>query len=109
MAALIRTEAGGFDLAHAHTIAELEGMDADARCAVLLPTEDLFETLAIQRLAPFYEKLCRNGCEIYLAKIGKPDLHVGQRVRLYGATGFFALGEVQEFPDGQAIKAIKMF
>ena len=57
----------------------------------------------------FFEKLCRGGCEIYQKKIGS-SYAVGQRVRICDANGnFFALGEVGEYGDGTAIKAIKTF
>ena len=59
-------------------------------------------------LPAFYEKLCRSGCEIYQKKISC-SYGIGERVRLYGANGFFALGEVRDYPDGSAIKSIKMF
>ena len=56
----------------------------------------------------FYEKLCRSGCEIYQKKIGTHHA-VGERVRLSGKCGFFALGEVREYEGGTAVKAIKQF
>jgi len=109
MATLERTEAGGFDLSRAHTTDELEKMSEDEREALLIPTEKLFKSLKRVDLPEFYEKLCRNGCEIYLKKI-KKELDVGERVTLYGADGkFFALGEVREYESGRAIKSIKAF
>ena len=109
MATLERTEAGGFDLSRAHTTDELEKMSEDEREALLIPTEKLFKSLKRVDLPEFYEKLCRNGCEIYLKKI-KKELDVGERVTLYGADGiFFALGEVREYESGKAIKSVKMF
>ena len=109
MATLERTEAGGFDLSRAHTTDELEKMSEDEREALLIPTEKLFMSLKRVDLPEFYEKLCRNGCEIYLKKI-KKALDVGERVTLYGADGiFFALGEVREYESGKAIKSVKMF
>ena len=57
----------------------------------------------------FYEKLFRSGCEIYQKKIGTA-LSEGERVRVCRADGsFFALGEVREYPEGSAIKSIKLF
>ena len=53
-----------------------------------------------------YAHLAQNGVEIYLKKIGL-TLPTGTRVHLHDADGFFALGEVREFEDGQAIKPIK--
>ena len=109
MATLERREAGGFAIADAFSIEELEAMSIDERLSVLRPTESVFENLPKIVLPAFYEKLSRNGCEIYQKKI-KTDFTTGQRVRLYGQNGvFFALGEVREYPDGSAVKAIKIF
>ena len=52
--------------------------------------------------------LCRSGCEIYQKKISCSH-EIGARVRLYGEKGFFALGEVREYPEGTAVKSIKTF
>lgn len=108
MAALTRCEAGGFTLAEAHTLEELEGMDEAARAAVLIPTEAIFATLPEVVLPPFFARLGRAGAEIYQKKIGT-SLPLGARARMKDADGFFALGEVREFPAGLAIKPIKMF
>ena len=109
MATLRRTSAGGFDISEAATLEALEQMSIEERAALLLPAQDLFETLDEIRLPAFYEKLCRNGCEIYQKKI-KTSVEVGKRVRICTADGrFFALGEVRDFEDGSAIKAIKFF
>lgn len=79
------------------------------RLTALLPVEALFSELFAVRLPAFFEKLARCGCEIYQAKI-KTELPVGARVRLADADGhFFGIGEVQEYPAGSAIKALKLF
>lgn len=106
MAALERTEAGGFSIDRAFSIAELEAMNEEQRAEALIPTESLFAALKEVRLPEFYERLCRNGCEIYQKKIGT-SFELGQRVRICGKDGFFGLGEVRDYPDGSAIKAIK--
>lgn len=109
MASLCRTLAGGFSIESSHTLEELESLSIDERLSLLIPTESLFYDLDAVDLPSFYEKLCRNGCEIYLNKI-RLSLPIGQRVRLCSQSGkFFALGEVQEYPNGLAIKAIKLF
>ncbi len=109
MAALRRTETGGFSLDACHTVAELEKLTDDERAALLLPCEQLFTELASVTLPAFYEKLCRSGCEIYQKKIGT-DYPDGARVRLCTQQGqFFALGEVRTYEGGTAIKAIKTF
>ena len=109
MSALHRVQAGGFDIERSHTLDELEAMSIDERYELLAPTESLFEDLDTVKLPAFYEKLCRSGCEIYQNKI-KTNLEVGARARLYSASGeFFALGEVRDYENGTAIKAIKTF
>jgi tRNA pseudouridine55 synthase len=109
MSALHRVVAGGFSIENSHTLDELEALDMDARYDLLAPTESLFEDCPAVNLPAFYEKLCRSGCEIYQNKI-KTNLELGTRVRLYTAGGeFFALGEVREYENGTAIKAIKTF
>ena len=108
MASLERVNTGGFSLEEAIGIAELEEMSEEQRFARLIPTESLFDSLPKVKLSEFYERLSRSGCEIYQKKIGA-DRPVGARVRLCGKRGFFALGEVREYEDGTAIKAIKQF
>ena len=109
MAALERTEAGGFSLSQAYTLPQLEAMSEEEKTACLLPTEQLFADCPPLRLPAFYERLARNGCEIYQAKI-KTAYPTGQRLRIFGADGsFFALGEVREYADGSAVKLIKLF
>lgn len=109
MASLERTETGGFSLDDAMTVAALEELSSEERLARLIPTEALFATLPEVRLPHFYETLCRNGCEIYQKKISTA-YPVGARVRIMNAAGeFFGLGEVREYPDGTAVKAIKLF
>ena len=109
MASLERREACGFPLENAHTVAELEGMTQEERLSLLTPVESLFSSLPAVRLPAFYEKLCRSGCEIYQKKICT-DFPTQARVRLMTQSGdFFALGEVRDYDDGTAIKAIKTF
>lgn len=109
MSALHRIRAGGFDIENSHTLEEIEALEINERCNLLAPTESLFCDLPSVKLPAFYEKLCRSGCEIYQNKI-KTGFEIGQRVRFYTQGGeFFALGEVREYENGTAIKAIKTF
>ena len=108
MSSLERLASGGFELEKCITLGELEEMDYGARCALLRPVESLFADLPAVKLSPFFEKLARSGCEIYQKKIGTA-FHLGDRVRVYGVGGFFALGEVRDFTDGSAVKVIKLF
>ena len=109
MASLRRTQTGGFSLDDCHTLAALEALAPEERLAVLIPTESLFAALPALRLPAFYEKLSRNGCEIYLKKLGVSH-PVGTRLRVCSQSGtFFALGEVRTYADGDAVKLIKLF
>ena len=109
MAALRRTHSGEFDLQSAVTTDALEQMTDEERLALLRPVESLFEDLPAVPLPAFYERLFRNGCEIYQKKIGTAH-PTGARVRICTAAGdFIALGEVREFENGTAIKGIKYF
>ena len=109
MATLERTYAGGFSIESAITVKELEEMTDEERISLLKPTESLFEALPQIKLSDFYERLCRNGCEIYQKKINT-CFDVGERVRLADKNGdFFALGEVKEYDEKTAVKAIKFF
>ncbi len=109
MASLRRTEASGFPISTCHTLEALEAMTTEERYACLLPVESLFADLPALALPDFFLTLCRNGCEIYQRKIGT-DYATGTRLRLTDGAGvFFALGEVRDYPDGRAVKAIKLF
>ena len=114
MATLERTEACGFSIEQAIEIEALREYPAEELCSLLVPVEELFSDLPIVRLSDFFEKLCRGGCEIYQSKLGT-RISVGNRVRIYGKNGFFAIGEI--IPEskcrsselGSAVKAIKLF
>ena len=108
MSALERLKSGSFEIKDSHTLDELEELSHERRYALLMPTESLFSGLQNVKLAPFFEKLCRSGNEIYQKKIGTA-YPPGTRVRISGADGFFALGEIREYESGSAIKAIKLF
>ena len=109
MATLRRTEAGGFSIGDCVTLEELEAMELSDRLVLLRPVEELFVDIESLNLPDFYRTLCRNGCEIYLKKLGV-NFPVGTRLRLCDGQGyFFALGEVGEYADGIAVKAIKIF
>ena len=110
MASLHRTETGGFPIENAHTLSQIEEMTLEERLALLIPTEALFASLPAVKLPTFYEKLCRSGCEIYLKKIGNPPFEPMQRLRILDQNAaFFALGEVREYENGLAVKAVKTF
>ena len=83
-------------------------MDFDTRCDLLIPVEDLFKEAEAVILPDFYARLCKSGCEIYQKKI-KTNFGTDTFVRICDKNGFFALGQVKDYPKGSAIKAIKLF
>lgn len=108
MASLCRAEASGFTLSDAHTIGEIEALPPGERASLVVPVEKIFKSCEQILLPPFFARLARSGLEIYLKKLAK-ELPLGARVTLFDADGFFALGEVMEYPDGPAIKPIRQF
>ena len=108
MTELQRTKSGPFEIKDACTVQELEEKDFDTRCNLLIPVEDLFKEAEAVILPDFYARLCKSGCEIYQKKI-KTNFDIDTFVRICDKNGFFALGQVKEYPDGSAIKAIKLF
>ncbi len=108
MKTLTRCEASGFTLSDAITLEELEKLPLEKRTSLIRPTEELFVSYVNITLPDFYARLAKNGLEIYLSKI-KSSLTEGTRVKLYHNNIFFAIGEVQVFEAGPAIKPIKQF
>ena len=108
MASLCRAEASGFTLSDAHTIGEIEALTPGERASLVVPVEKIFKNCEQILLPPFFARLARSGLEIYLKKLAK-EFPLGARVTLFDADGFFALGEVMEYPDGPAIKPIRQF
>lgn len=108
MTSLTRTRSGTFTIDNSITTEELEMLSYEERVKLLCPVDTLFSDCPEVILPAFFEKLAKDGAEIYLDKI-KKNMPVGTRVRLSGNTGFFALGEVREYQNGNAIKPIKQF
>ena len=108
MSSLSRLASGNFAIGDCVTINELEAMEPDERFKLLRPTESLFSDLEAVKLPPFFEKLSRDGNEIYQKKAGT-DFTLGTKLRLVGKNGFYALAEIRDYPDGSAIKVIKLF
>ena len=108
MKTLVRTSAGAFGIEDSFTEEQLKDMTPEERSAVLTPVDTLFEDAPCVTLSDFFAKLASCGCEIYQKKI-KSDIPEGSLVRMYDKSGFFAVGRVQEFPDGSAIKPLKQF
>lgn len=112
MCSLQRRVAGGFTLDEAHTLEELEGMSEEELKALLIPVDSLFAEHVAVTLPPFYAKLFKNGCEIYMKKLRPKDIDreaEGVFYRIYDSDGFIALAESVRFEKGVALKARKMF
>ena len=108
MASLTRTESGPFSLSEAYTIDQLESMTEAERVSCVIPLENFFLDCPAVDLPAFYARLARSGCEIYQKKI-RTDWPVGTTVRMIHNGVFFALGQVRNYPDGSAVKAVKIF
>ncbi len=108
MKTLIRTSAGAFGIEKSYTEEQLKSMTPEERVAALTPVDTLFEDAPKVVLSDFFARLALCGCEIYQKKI-KTDIPAGALVRMCDKNGFFAVGRVQEFPDGSAIKPLKQF
>lgn len=106
MSSLFRTETGGFNVSQAHTLEEIEALSQEERDALLIPTENLFAELPMVKLPAFYERLAKNGAEIYQKKIGA-SFPLGALLRVHGGEGFFGIGEVREYESGSAVKIVK--
>lgn len=108
MSALRRTATCGYTLEDgAMTLDELEKTPPEDRAALLFPVDAAFSSFPAVTLPPFYARLAQSGCEIYQQKIGT-SFPAGERVRFYDESGFFAFAEAREYPDGSALKPIRL-
>ncbi len=108
MASLTRASAAGFDLKDTHTLSELEAMTEEERRAAVIPVEALFADCPTVTASAFYTRLLHNGQAVLNKKLSV-SLPCGTRVRLFDSDGFFALGEVVETDEGDAVKTLKLF
>ncbi len=113
---LERLSCGEFKKEDTVTIEQLEALfeagKTDDIEKLLVSPEKVFSDRPVIKLSAFYSGLCKNGCEIYLKKLGiSPDkFENGSLVRLYDGDGnFFALGKTGDFKDGRAVKAVCRF
>ncbi len=88
LTALTRTAAGGFSLAQAHTLAELEAHPAEVRQALLLPADCLVAHLPAVELAPAEAEALRQGRSA--AHATAPGL-----VRVYAGQVFVGLADAE--------------
>ena len=108
MSSLIRTSCGSLGIEDTVTEEELNGMTLEERYALLRPVDELFDGCEAVVLSDFFAHLGAHGCELYQKKLGT-HIENGALVRLYDKDGFFALGRVEEFDGGSAIKPVKQF
>ena len=108
MSSLERTRSASFTLEASHTIEELENLSQEERAALVIPTESLFADLPAVNINDFYTKLIKGGTELYQKKL-HTSFEDGALVRLRHNNCFIALGKVTEFPDGSAVKPVKLF
>jgi len=114
MSELRRTSVGHFKIDDAIGIDALKELSAEsAPLSRLIPVERYFDELPAVTLPAFYERLLRNGCEIYISKLGRlidAGVKTGDRFRIIASDGsFLALAEAGDYTEGKAIKAIKLF
>ncbi len=108
MSSLCRTRSGPFTLDGAVTIDQLSEMTFEERLALPKPTETLFEDLPEVGINDFYTKLVKGGTELYQKKLGT-SFEEGTTVRLKNGDVMIALGKVEQFEKGSAIKPLKLF
>ena len=111
MYSLERVECGGYKKENSVSLDELEELFLQGKTEEiekkLEPVEPLFSHLPKVVLPEFYTRLCLNGCEIYLKKLGIKEEFFGcdGLCRVYGCDKrFIGQGEVKEYPDGKAIR-----
>ncbi|MBR3994974.1 MAG: tRNA pseudouridine(55) synthase TruB [Clostridia bacterium] len=107
---LERTVCGKFTKENSVTIEEItevaDKLGTEAVEKMLSPVEMSFYNFESVKLPEYYSRLCKNGLEIYLNKIGNYNFEVGQSLRLYDNNGiFFAIGVVADYKQGLAVKA----
>ena len=114
MAALERTRTGDFDISGSFSPETLEQYKKERGeeyiKSLLVSCEDILKSVTDKKisLGEFYSKLAKNGAEIYLHKINYNggNFSAGDKVLMYdNNNNLFALGEIREYPDGNACKA----
>ncbi len=108
MSRLVRTEAAGYPIERATTLASLEEMSESDRLSTLIPTEALFAAYPKVTLPPFFARLARAGQPIYQKKI-HTGFPMDTLVTLYDEEGFFAVARAVLAEEGEALKPIRQF
>ena len=113
---LTREACGEFDISDTVTLDEIERIYCEGGSSAverfLISPEKVFTELKSIKLTDFYSRLCKNGCEIYLKKLGLDEkaFSEDQTVRLYDNEGtFFAIGKIGIFDGKTAVKAAARF
>ncbi len=108
MSSLIRTRTGGFTLADAYTIEELEALSFEERLPLVKPVESLFEDLRAVDVPDFFAKLLVSGCELQQKKL-RISVPQGELVRVKNRGRFIALARAGEKDGLGVIKPEKLF
>lgn len=90
LTALTRIAAGGFNLEQAHTLADLDALDASQRPALLLPADCLVNHLPVVQLDVADATALRQGRSV-AHPMARPGL-----TRVYAAQAFLGLAEAEE-------------
>ncbi|MBP3580138.1 MAG: tRNA pseudouridine(55) synthase TruB [Clostridia bacterium] len=110
MYSLERTVCGSFKKEDSVDLDKLEKLYLDGKSKeiekLLIPAQSLFSHLPQVTLPEFYTKLCLNGCEIYISKLGiKEEFFKEGTCRVYSFDKrFIGQGELKDYPDGKAIR-----
>ena len=110
MYSLERTVCGSFKKEDSVDLDKLEKLYLDGKSKeiekLLIPAQSLFSHLPKVTLPEFYTKLCLNGCEIYISKLGiKEEFFKEGTCRVYSFDKrFIGQGELKDYPDGKAIR-----
>ena len=108
MSSLRRTQAGFFHISDSIGLDDFLQTSSDKVLSLIKPVEGVFYSYSIITLPPFFERLFRNGAPVFLHKIGQ-GAEEGVLYRIYGAEGFFAVGEVKIIDGKKAVKVKKFF
>ena len=109
MSSLERRENCGFSINQAHTLEEIEALDAESRKDLLIPIEKAFFDYKKLSLAPFYANLAKNGVKLFASKVS-PAAQLGEKFALYENDKFFAVAEAVLNSDGESvIRVMKQF
>lgn len=108
MSALERTKSGSFTIENSYTVEDLEKLTIEERAKLVMPTEELFMDCPAIDVNDFYAKLIRGGTELYQKKLGT-CYDIGQFVRIKHNNVFIALGQIDEYEAGSAVRPVKLF